>query len=273
MLPPRTFRPMLRYFDAIDATVTTRLLRKRPWSEIALTSLLFDLIDEDTEAEYARKRDLGWLQRKLASAAPLVDVRFEIETHEYPPGYERWVTQSDLGLVLRFEDNLVPDRDWEKAFLLQAKRVYAERDGSYRLASTYGGFDADQHERAEAINDQLGYDLVRYLLYCPRPDRLPRELAEALRHLRDVNVQNRLFDGIAGLEMRSSLVRNGETLEPGIVIAKPSALPTTLSETYGSLFTGCIPWSWFLTLWLTQRRTNGDQGPDGGGRQSASGYL
>jgi hypothetical protein len=73
-------------------------------------------------------------------------------------------------------------------------------------------------------------------------------------------VQSRLFDGIAGLEMRSSLVRSGETLEPGIVIANPSVLPTTLSGTYGTLFTRCTPWSSFLTLWLTQRRTNGDPG-------------
>lgn len=251
MLPPRTFRPLLRYFDAIDALVSERLLRKRPWSEIALTSLLCDLMDEDTEGEYDRKRDLDWLRKKLASAAGLVDVEFAIETHEYPPGYERWVTQSDLGLVLRFQDHLLPERDWEKAFLLQAKRVYADRAGTYRLGSKYGGFDREQHERAEAINGQLGYDLVRYLLYCPRPERLPKGLAEALRHLRDVNVQDRLFDGMAGLEMHDNLVRNGETLEPGIVVARPAGVPDTLRDTYGGLFSHSLPWAWFLTLWLT----------------------
>lgn len=256
MLPPRTFRPILRYFDAIDAIVAARLLRKRPWSELALTSLLCDLMDQDTEVEYERKRDLEWLRRKLASVAPLMDIRFEIETHEYPPGYERWVTQADLGLVLRFEDLLLGGQNWEKAFLLQAKRVYAARDGSYHLQSSYGGFDTDQHERARAINKHLGYELVRYLLYCPRPERLPRGLAEGLRHMRDANVQDSLFDGIAGLEMHSSLVRSGNTLEPGIVVASPLAVPATLGGTYSSLFSGCTPWAWFLTLWLTQAKLN-----------------
>ena len=49
MLSPIAFDLIIKYFDAVDRAVAARLSRKRPWSEPALTSLLCDLLDEETQ--------------------------------------------------------------------------------------------------------------------------------------------------------------------------------------------------------------------------------
>ena len=45
MIPLHCLHMLLRHFDSIDALVSSRLMRKRPWLEPALTQLLCDLLD------------------------------------------------------------------------------------------------------------------------------------------------------------------------------------------------------------------------------------
>jgi len=51
VLSPRTYRLLLRHFDALDDVVACRLTHKRPWQEEALTGLLCDLLDAETREE------------------------------------------------------------------------------------------------------------------------------------------------------------------------------------------------------------------------------
>jgi hypothetical protein len=208
-------------------------------------------MDEDTQGEYMDAKGLPWLRKRMRKATPLLDLECSITTHEYPPAVERWVTQADLGLVLRFEDHLQPHRDWDAAVLLQAKRLYPDSvAGPYSLSSRYQGTDALQHQRAIALNRHLGYDLVRYLLYCPRPESFDKTTAAALRHLRDVNVGRDIFDYSRGLELHRNSLRMSPLMDAGLVVAPVESCPSNLRQTYEGLFSSSLPWAWFLTFWL-----------------------
>lgn len=262
MLPPRAIRPFLHYFDQIDETVARRMLRRRPWSEISLTSLLCDLMDEDVDSDYPRTHDRAWLMARLARDLPLLHFDCSIETHEYKSGLERWATQSDLGLIIVFRDHLLPDRNWERAYLLQAKTLY-QKAGGFPLDAGYGAMDKAQQGRANRINRHLGYELIRYLLYVPRPAQLPSTTAATLRHLRDVNIAGEIFDFSRGLELYANIIGDDPILDAGLVVAPAVGLPHTFAETYAHLFNSSLPWAWFLTDVVTNNGHFGDRAAGG----------
>ncbi|MFE9328144.1 hypothetical protein ACIHDR_43070 [Nocardia sp. NPDC052278] len=251
MLPPKAVRPLLKYFDSIDSCVARKLVRKRPWQEPALTSLLCDLMDADAQEDYILRRDLAWLNKRLSRAVPLLELRFDIDTHEYPSSVERYVTQSDLGLVVRYEDNVKPELGWEAACLLQAKKLYLDSTGKYSLSSDFRAKDQKQRSRAEKVNKALDCELIRYLLYCPRPEDLDTSTAAILRHLRDLNISKEIFDFTQGMELYANLLSRNPILDAGLVVAPVSAVPKTLAQTYEQMFSESLPWAWFLTFWLT----------------------
>jgi hypothetical protein len=204
------------------------------------------LLDEESQHRFKMRRDLDWLRRKLARALPLLDVSFTIETHAYPSSYERWVSQSDLGLILRFEDNIVPARTWETAALLQAKRIFPARGGGYELNSRFLSHDKLQQKRMLELNRFLDYPLARYLLYVPRPEWLDPEMAATLRHRRDVNLLGQRFDRPPGLELHRDLRRNGTSLDAGLIVAPANHKFGRYDDTYATLFKSTLPWSWFM---------------------------
>lgn len=257
VLPPRAIRPFLHYFDEIDETVARRMLRSRPWSEISLTSLLCDVMDENVDTDYPRTHDRAWLIARLAQDLPLLHFDCSIETHEYKSGLERWATQSDLGVVIVFRDHLLRGRDWERAYLLQAKTLY-QKAGAFPLDAVYGAMDKAQQGRANRINQHLGYELIRYLLYVPRPARLPSATAATLRHLRDVNIAEEIFDFSRGLELYANMIGDDPILDAGLVVAPAVGLPHTFADTYAQLFKSSLPWAWFLTDVVTNSGNLGD---------------
>lgn len=262
MLPPRAIRPFLHYFDEVDETVARRMLRNRPWSETSLTSLLCDVMDKNVDSDYPRTHDRPWLLARLAQDLPLLHFDCSIETHEYKSGLERWATQSDLGVVIVFRDYLLPGRDWERAYLLQAKTLY-QKAGGFPLDAVFGAMDKAQHGRAKRINRHLGYELIRYLLYVPRPAQLPTSTAAILRHVRDVNIAGNIFDFSRGLELYANMVGDDPVLDAGLVIAPVGGLPHTFADTYAQLFKSSLPWAWFLTDIVTNGGNLGDHASGG----------
>ena len=127
MISPKAVDFIIKHFDAIDKVVSKRLNRKRPWSEPSLTSLLCDLMDHDTQDEEKIEYSIDTLNKDLEEFDGLLDVSFIIETHEYSPKVERWITQSDLGLIINFEDHLLPKDSWSISWLLQAKKVFPDK--------------------------------------------------------------------------------------------------------------------------------------------------
>ena len=171
MISPKAIELMIKHWDAVDASVSKRVSRKRPWTETALTSLLCDLLDSETQGDIQLKYTLADLNRDLAKLDGILTFTIEIETMEYPPKIERWVNQSDLGFYIQYRDEFIPKNSWEYAFLCQAKRLYPSNQAvaAFDESSRFQGFNYEQHNRIKRLHDALGEKIVHYLLYCPRP--------------------------------------------------------------------------------------------------------
>lgn len=250
MLPAYALRPLLRYFDAVDDIVSQGLVTVKAHQEIGLTSDLCSLMDEREQGRYAIRHDLGWLRRQLTERIGDVDVEVDIDTIEYPQKLENLVTQSDLGLVVEFDDYTLPSRSWTAAALLQAKRLTAPIGTGYSASSSFGAYSSTQRRRIKALHSLLGYDVVKYLLYTPRPEHLDVYLADQLRYRRDLNITRPIFDFAAGLTVHRELTRRRRFVDGGIIVAPIDPKPSDLQGTYDRLLGDSLTWAWYVGLLL-----------------------
>lgn len=248
MLPATALRPLLRYFDAVDDIVSQGLITAKSHQEVGLTSDLCSLMDEREQTRYSIRHDLGWLRDRLTERIGRVDVEVKIDTIEYPQAVESLVTQSDLGLVVEFSDRIVPNRDWTAAALLQAKRLTTPIGAAYAASSTFSAYSAAQRSRIEALHRLLGYDIVKYLLYSPRPEHLDADLANELRHRRDLNIAKPIFDFTDGLHIHRELTRRRRFVDGGIIVSPLEPKPGDLAGTYDRLLGDSLTWAWYLAL-------------------------
>ena len=174
MITPKAFGQITGHFDEIDKVVSARSIRKRPWPEVALTSLLCDLLDEETQEEENLNYTFKKLQEDLRTDDGLFGLHLSLETIEFNSTYERYVSQSDIGLNLVYENRIEPQNSWSRPFLLQAKRLSPKQLNPLRYceSSSFTSVDKDQQRRIEILNRVLGFSYLKYLLFCPRPDSL-----------------------------------------------------------------------------------------------------
>lgn len=248
MISPRAIRLILRHLDAIDIYVAQRLLRKRPWQEPALTTLLCDLFDEDVQGEENIAYTTAELNRDLSAADDPVHVSLSIDSHQYTQAVENLVTHSDLGLVLTYQNQFAPAESWTRGWLLQAKRLKPSTSNPlrYDARSRIDAWDPLQSTRMKELCTKLGADFVRYLLYCPRPSALERDLRALLSHQRNLILGLDIFDYALGLELRDDLLSDAPTTAAGMFVSRIENPPSFLREIHGQLFQGTTPLSWFI---------------------------
>jgi len=157
MITPKAFSQIIRHFDEIDKIVSSRTMRKRPWLEVALTSLLCDLLDEQTQEDEKLEYTFKRLQDDLSKEDSLFGINLQLETIEFNQIFERYISQSDIGLNLIFENKIEPQLSWSRPYLLQAKRLYPMNLNPllYSEASTFTTIDKDQQRRIEVLNEVL----------------------------------------------------------------------------------------------------------------------
>lgn len=254
MLSPRAIRLLLRHFDALDEAIARRLTRKRPWQEEALTGLLCDLLDTETQIEENVSYTLRQLHEDLAGSDEPVGIRLKIDSHQYPKHLERWVTQADFGFIITYQDQFDRSHSTSSAWLMQAKRVFPSRSGAYESDSKYASSDAAQDARMKALRDWASEDFIRYFLYCPRPRDLQQSVREALNQARTNALSGDIFDYTLGLELRDDMLSASPTIAAGLFVAALDGTPTTLLETHASLFTRSTPFSWFIVQHMANGR-------------------
>ena len=264
MIPLHCLHLILRHFDCIDALVSSRLMRKRPWLEPALTQLLCDLLDGEGQSDHALEYTLESLNRDMADSGGMVDASYTIETHEYDPRVENLVTQSDIGLVLNYRDFYSPKDSWSRAWLLQAKRL--EPDSRfpflYSERSRVASMDRKQAIRMQVLASLFGdLNFVRYLLYCPRPSSLEPMIRGRLMHNRSKAIQDDIFDYAFGLLLRDELLAPKSSLEAGIFVSDLKNCPTTLGAIHEKVLKTAWPLSWFLTWQLNSDDEGIDYSP------------
>ncbi|MEN9868475.1 MAG: hypothetical protein RL748_4065 [Pseudomonadota bacterium] len=255
MISPRAIRLLLRHFDAIDQVVSRRMTRKRPWAEEALTGLLCDLLDAETQEEEKVSYTLQQLHEDLAQSDEPISIRLRIDSHQYPKHLERWVTQSDFGFIVNYQDQFESSHSTRLAWLLQAKRVFPEKDGTYDVNSSFKSIDAEQHARMKALRDWAGEEFIRYFLYCPRPKELGPYVREELNQRRINALSDNIFDYTLGLELRDDILSATPTTAAGMFVGSLDNTPKTLGETHSEIFSHSIPFAWFIVHHLAVGRS------------------
>ena len=254
MLSPRAIRLLLRHFDALDEVIAHRLTRKRPWQEEALTGLLCDLLDAETQADEKVAYTLRQLHDDLAKSDEPVGIRLKIDSHQYPKHLERWVTQADFGFIISFQDQFDNSHSTSSAWLMQAKRVFPNRTGAYGPESKFESADAAQDARMKLLRDWAQEDFIRYFLYCPRPKDLPQPVREVLNQARTNALSGDIFDYTLGLELRDDMLSASPTIAAGLFVASLDNAPKTLRDTHAGLFNSTTPFSWFILQHMASGR-------------------
>lgn len=258
MLSPRAIRLFLKYFDSIDEVLSRRLIRKRAWDEEALTFLLTELLDEDAQADHTLAYPHDALVNDLSLSDEPLSISVQLETHSYPKPMERYVTQSDVGLILSYEDQFNHDMSFRRGWLLQAKRLFPTRrkyEHGFTENSKFDSHDPAQHERMRKLRDWAECDFIRYLLYCPRPATLEKSVRERLSAARARALASDIFDFALGLELRDDFLSTTPTVAAGMFVALLDDLPDSLLAVHAALFSGVSPFSWFIVSQIAQ--TNG----------------
>lgn len=254
MISLRAIQLLLKYFDGIDQALSARLSRKHPWPEEALTAVFCDLMDGETQEEEGVSYGLSNLHADFEKADDPLSINIKIDTHQYSKHIEHHVTQSDVGIVIRYENQFAPTASLTRYWLLQAKRLFPIRSAppaEYDLKSCYSSRNAAQESRMLALNELVGFDFVQYLLYNPRPSALPSSVRQALSQQRTMAMSHAIFDYALGLQLRQDLISDSPTTAAGIFVAPLNNCPTTLIDTHKTIFNETTPFSWFLLQHFT----------------------
>lgn len=248
MLSPFATRLILKHFNAIDEAVTGKLLYKRARDEEDITKSLVDALDEECQSQENIAYRIDQLRNDLLVAGEPTFVDLAIETHSYTKQWERYVSQADLGLIVRYENHYEPSLSKSWSWLLQAKRVFPVPGTpmKYGTDSKFESFDVAQHERIKRLVKFVDADFFRYLLYCPRPSRLKDSARQELAYLRGSSLNNEIFDFAYGLELRDDLRDGSPTVAAGMFISQLEPFPNNLGTVHREIFRGTTPFSWFL---------------------------
>ncbi len=250
MITPNAFRLILKHFDEVDKVVSSKTVSKRPWLEVALTSLLCDMMDNDTQTDVKIDYTIKQLQEDLEKEDNLFGISLSIETIEYSPTYERYISQSDVGMKIIYDNKIEPKFSWIKPYLFQAKRLIPTSVNPlyYSETSRFSSVNKEQQKRIETLSKILGEQYIKYLLYCPRPENVDNDTRIKLAYLRNSQLSTHIFDFTAGLEIHKELLSSGETLKAGLFITDVSNSKINFRQVHEFIMQNVFPFSWFMAM-------------------------
>lgn len=170
-----------RFFDAVSAAVSARMLRGSSPGEENLTFLLCELLDESASGLHVLEYSLAQAKQDLEKSDAGVSVAVSFETHEHTKHFESRYSGADLGVVLSI-DHPVLGRS-RRAVLLQAKRLFPpSRSTDYSIYSVYSSYDARQAEFLKALAKRFGiWNSTFYLWYNPASHGFREPEAKVIR--------------------------------------------------------------------------------------------
>jgi hypothetical protein len=272
MIGPQHLPLLTSYFDSVDAALSGRLLRAVPPDEPALTNELCALMDADTQRrEKLLKFNIDRLNAALAACGDDMQFDVRIDTHPHNPRMEAFVSQSDLGLIIEYQNHVLPAENWFNAYLLQAKRLHrADRSGEYDDRAEFRSVDRRQHARLEAFAKHFGEKFFGYVLYCPPVPHLTAHTATKVRALHTRNLSRPIYDYVGGLSLFDYVKRSSGHIDAGIWITPVTTMPSRILNVHDAAFQGASPFSWFFLEHLTAptSRPHRDRGRIGRHRES-----
>lgn len=248
MLSPLANHLIIKHFDAIDRTVTSKLLYKRPRDEEDITKSLVDALDHECQVQEGISYTVDQLNSDLLLAGEPTFVQLDIETHSYNKKWEHYVSQSDIGLIINYRNYYDMSLSNSRAWLFQAKRVFPLKGkvNDYGIKSKFESYDSDQHDRIKELLKFVDIDFFKYLLYCPRPDFLSDDVRMHLSYLRGKSLNTRIFDFVHGQELLDDLRKGAPTLAAGIFVSDLDSFPKEFGDLHKGILEKYNPFSWFI---------------------------
>lgn len=255
MLPTPAAILLIKHLEDIDKIFSKGLEGSKPKGEEALTSDLCRLLDnresEQFKLRYKRPDLVEDIQKLYGNQCKL---NFRLETNEYSKFYEAHITQSDLGIVLNY-NNYDIGESWTESFLFQAKAVKPSEFSplEYNLNSKFSATNQPQIDRINKLNQVLPVDFIRYMHYTPRLNSSKINVYNKgqLKLLRDTSISSKIFMTSLDKILHDNFMNGGNDLCSGIFISPLKSLPKSLRDIYISYYLQHIPLSWFITERLT----------------------
>jgi hypothetical protein len=168
-----------RFFDAVDRTVTQEMQAGASLLEEALTFVLARLLDGNSTFQRILDYPLEKLNADLDACGSGMGLTIEFETNEHKKSFESAVSHADLGIVIRWEGDLLYP-SYTKALIVQSKKLYQVK-GGYRFWSGYDGFDPHQFKSLKDIASKSDWAGICYFLYNPALDAFSQDDARTIR--------------------------------------------------------------------------------------------
>ena len=247
MFSPYQLPHVIRFFNGIDTVVSGKLAGPAPAKESTLTFVFSELMDAERQNQYRLPLGIDALQDKINSKGDMLRVTLEMTSHEGK--YETYVSNADFGLILKYENAVLPGQDWKAAYLIQAKRLYpnAKADGSnsYSIRSKFSAIDHDQDNRIQSVANILGGSAIKYCLYMPKTNQYDRNSGGAIRTWHLHNLSNNFFDYAGGLALHNT-IRCAGGIDSGIWFADIDAKKRNAEDIHRSAFIKSYPLTWFI---------------------------
>lgn len=257
MFGPQHLKYIIKYLEGIDFALSQKMRRSYAPDEPALTNELCALLDCETqEIEKTLAYNLCDLNKDLDSVGDALDFEVSIDTYPHNSNMERYVSQSDFGIILEYENHVLPSTNWSAAYLLQAKKLYRNsKNNEYDKSSRFISSDANQHKRIEKLNEYLNGH-ISYILYCPQILDFTRETQIQMRAFHNKNTAQLIYDYGVGLEFRDFLLKN-KGINSGIWLTTADEKPTNLAKLHSKSFESALPFTWFIIEHFSQRGFSG----------------
>jgi hypothetical protein len=252
---------VVRYLDGIDEALSRTFMRPGPPDEPALTSQLCALLDAESQRrEKLLRFNIDHLNRALSACGEDLHFDFRIDAHPHSAKMENLVSQSDLGLVLNYENFILPEVSRRWSYLLQAKKLHPFNGYSiFDDRSSFRSINHAQHLRLLNIAKKFGEEHFRYMMYCPQVSAFAQPTATKIRALHTFNLSSRIYDYTSGLTLFDYLKRVSGRVDSGIWLAPVESLATKILDAHSRAFEDVWPFAWFLVRHFISPSPTGDQ--------------
>lgn len=216
VLGPYEAQCFSKYFKGVDSLLAKRFLFGFLPNEEHITSILCELLDEHGAQLHRLPYSLLDLNHDLKKNGGLLHADVSIVTTDYNKHQEHRITQSDIGIVIEYQDNIEPANSFSNGVLLQAKKLFPTNYSNYDLNSKYQSFDPKQHKRLKELNQyyiEKGCEnkCIKYLMYNPSLEAIPKREQQKILHQQMKLEVNSSFDSIIGLQRYRELLEGEQS--------------------------------------------------------------
>ncbi|QLE49884.1 hypothetical protein FD724_18515 [Nostoc sp. C057] len=216
VLGPYEAQCFSKYFKGIDSLLAKRFLFGFLPNEEHITSILCELLDERGSQLHQLPYSLLDLNNDLKKNGGLLHADVSISTTDYNKRQEHDLTQSDIGIVVEYRDNIEPNNSFSNGILLQAKKLFPASNSDYNLTSAYKSFDRVQHNRLEDLNKLYidkgcGDECIKYLMYNPSLEAIPKHEQQKILYRQIKLDAKSIFDFTIGLQRYRELIEGEQS--------------------------------------------------------------